>query len=138
MICDKSHNTEFPAETSSSLLRSAHMSVWQDVPAEQFIEALELHESKFKNLLSQKQTPPPNPPSTSRSTGDKIFKVWTDIDLVSANLNAKNFCLVESKEEAEIIWSMYEFKQFELLKEGQFVNQFPMESNLTFKHMLPK
>jgi tubulin--tyrosine ligase-like protein 12 len=68
----------------------------------------------------------------------KQFTVYSDIDLVNQNLKHSAFKLVSSMEEADILWLTTEYKHFAYLKAHQLCNQFPNESALTFKHLLPE
>mmetsp|Transcript_27904 Transcript_27904/g.39321 ORF Transcript_27904/g.39321 Transcript_27904/m.39321 type:complete len:1031 (-) Transcript_27904:63-3155(-) len=95
-------------------------------------------EDKRKALYAKptiKALAPTKPhPKSTRSH----YKVYTDTDLVAKNLTCSNFEIVSKEEDADIIWLADEYKYFSMMKESQFVNQFPNENRITFKHLMPE
>lgn len=78
----------------------------------------------------------------TQSDGEKIdaarvFKVFTDHDLVKQYLNDEHFQLVEQIEEADIIFVMKQIDDFRRQTlHGKMINQFPYENIVTNKELL--
>lgn len=69
---------------------------------------------------------------------NKIFKVFSEYHIVNQYLNHPQFEIVENEEEADILWLINHFKDYETLSKSphRFVNQFPFENVITIKDLL--
>lgn len=59
-------------------------------------------------------TPENMDPTASIPDSDKIYRVFTDVQHVKEFLTHPRFVLVDSREEADIIWTRQHFKDFRL------------------------
>ncbi|ESO05228.1 hypothetical protein HELRODRAFT_185510 [Helobdella robusta] len=67
------------------------------------------------------------------------LKVFTDVEQVCDHLKHPAFSLIDSLEEADIIWTKHylsDFKSFSEETPNKLINQFPFEMVLTIKNML--
>lgn len=98
----------------------------------------ELSAMQLKDWQAEVYPTPENmDPNASIPDSDKIYRVFTDVQHVKEFLTHPRFVLVDSREEADIIWTRQHFKDFRSLQEsGQFINQFPNENSLVCKDLL--
>ncbi|XP_062533602.1 tubulin--tyrosine ligase-like protein 12 [Armigeres subalbatus] len=71
--------------------------------------------------------------------GNSSLKVYSQYDMVSQYLTDPGFEVVQTPEEADILWMTSHFKQYRELSEStpnKYVNQFPFENVLTIKDLL--
>ena len=68
---------------------------------------------------------------------DRIWKVYTDHDLVKQYLNDEHYQLIDNPDQADILFVMKQLEDFrdEILHE-KFINQFPFENIVTNKELL--
>ena len=102
--------------------------------ADQLQNTLEVYEKSRQKDLYDKQ-----PVSDVRQTvdADRVWKVYTDHDLVREYLNDQHYQLVDDPDQADILFVMKQWEDFrhETLK-GKLVNQFPAENTVTNKELL--
>lgn len=55
--------------------------------------------------------------TASKPDSDKIYRVFTDVHQVEEFLTHPRFVLVDSREEADILWIRQHFKDFRLAKD---------------------
>eukprot|EP00124_Ichthyophonus_hoferi_P002972 Ihof_evm5s230 gene=Ihof_evmTU5s230 len=68
----------------------------------------------------------------------KVLKVCTDLPLVTEYLKHPSFTLVDSEDEADVLWLAGHFRDFSsLIQDKTLVNQFPNEAVMTNKDLLP-
>eukprot|EP00698_Gefionella_okellyi_P025009 TRINITY_DN9015_c0_g1_i3.p1 TRINITY_DN9015_c0_g1~~TRINITY_DN9015_c0_g1_i3.p1 ORF type:complete len:1211 (-),score=251.10 TRINITY_DN9015_c0_g1_i3:114-3746(-) len=97
-------------------------------------------EEALTSLVNEQPPQPPLPPSkhsgsqTFVSTGRKLA-VHTDMELVKNHLTDDRFTIVENQNDADIIFHTTSF-DFDTLRMGQIVNQFPDERYLVWKNLL--
>lgn len=68
----------------------------------------------------------------------KVLKVYSEYSLINDFLTHPGFELIETSENADIIWLTSHFKDYKNLNEKspkKFINQFPYESVLTMKNL---
>jgi tubulin--tyrosine ligase-like protein 12 len=95
---------------------------------------LEIYEKCHKNDLYDK-----NPIQTEsiKIDQDRIWKVYTDHDLVTEYLTDKHYQLVPNPDQADILFVMKQLEDFrqEILQD-KLINQFPFENLVTNKELL--
>ncbi|GAB5593508.1 hypothetical protein Unana1_08408 [Umbelopsis nana] len=62
------------------------------------------------------------------------IKVYTTADFVKQNLTLPHITFTETLEDADIIWVVQDFNDWDKLKPHQRISQIPNESSLTYKH----
>nr|CAI5838494.1 unnamed protein product [Callosobruchus analis] len=68
-----------------------------------------------------------------------VYKVYTQYEMVRLYLTDSRFILVDTEQDADILWYTQHFKDFEELSKNspeKFVNQFPFEYVITVKDLL--
>ncbi|CAF1249096.1 unnamed protein product [Adineta steineri] len=95
---------------------------------------IEIYEKCHKNDLYDKK---PIKIEAKKIDQDRIWKVYTDHDLVTQYLTDKHYQLVDDPEQADLIFVMKQLQDFrhEILEE-KLVNQFPFENLITNKELL--
>ncbi|XP_065074738.1 tubulin--tyrosine ligase-like protein 12 [Ochlerotatus camptorhynchus] len=71
--------------------------------------------------------------------GNSPLKVYSEYDMVNQYLTDPGFEIVQSPEEADILWLTSHFKQYKEFSEStpnKYVNQFPFENVITIKDLL--
>jgi tubulin--tyrosine ligase-like protein 12 len=125
----------YPNQTSNLIQRQAHLYPFIEISDEPFNIIYE----EYIEKLSKIKTPTLkilNISPVSKITKLK-YNVYSDIELVNEYLKNENFIIVNSPDDADILWFAQEFKNFENLSSNQIINQFPNEYCIVFKHMLP-
>ncbi|CAH1117227.1 unnamed protein product [Phaedon cochleariae] len=76
--------------------------------------------------------------NSSVRSGKDVLKVFSQYNLIKTHLTSNRFDVVESRNEADILWYTQHFKDFQKLSDSphQFINQFPFEYVLTVKDLL--
>jgi len=94
----------------------------------------EIYEKCHKNDLYDKN---PVIIQSTKITQDRIWKVYTDHELVEQYLNDKHYQLVDNPNQADILFIMKQLQDFrqESLEE-KLINQFPFENIVTNKELL--
>ena len=137
----------------NTLDRSMRLLVWQRVSdrrmilrnlsiennAEMFTENLyervDIFEKCHTKELCDEQTAAS--PSASPATTDRVWKVFTDHELVEQYLTDAHYQLVASPEQADILFVMKQLKDFREETIGEkLLNQFPFENIVTNKELL--
>ncbi|VEN54255.1 unnamed protein product [Callosobruchus maculatus] len=73
------------------------------------------------------------------TTKKDVYKVYTEYEMVRQYLTDNRFTLVDTEQDADILWYTQHFKDFEGLSKNspeKFVNQFPFEYVITVKDLL--
>lgn len=82
----------------------------------------------------------PNPDvAPPQFDGNSPLKVYSEYDIVNQYLKDPGFEIVQSPEEADILWLTSHFKQYKEFSEStpnKYVNQFPFENVITIKDLL--
>lgn len=126
-------------EAQDPLVRQAMMNIWtfNDVTEVDWKQH-EPDQSFFEACRENENLPDPNVPLGSLPTDRKI-KVFCGYDVISENLHHPRFEIVETEEEADILWLNYHYKTFRELSvnsPSKRINQFPFENVLTIKDLL--
>nr|CAH7742881.1 unnamed protein product [Callosobruchus chinensis] len=103
-----------------------HMSLTPDLPGPDYF--LQGHVKESMPVLSEKVNPKKD-----------VYKVYTQYEMIRQYLTDKNFILVDTEQDADILWYTQHFKDFEDLSKNspeKFVNQFPFEYVITVKDLL--
>lgn len=74
-------------------------------------------------------------PAPSKA-GDRKLRLYTTTEWVATNCKLANVELVDSEDQADLLWFSQDFKEFDKLTKGQKINQFENESCVTFKQNL--
>lgn len=64
------------------------------------------------------------------------IKVYTTADFVKQNLTLPHITFTDDLQDADIIWVVQDFNEWDKLKDNQRISQVPNESCLTYKHNL--
>lgn len=134
-------NRDFvPADIKDPMTRKAYLQIFED--EKDAAELIAVYES---DKLEDNQVKPFDQPftkaltrakpSSSSNTGAKI-RLYTTTEWVATNCKLPNVELVDSEDQADLLWFDQDFKEFEKLSKGQKINQFENESCITFKHNL--
>ncbi|KAF9357629.1 Tubulin--tyrosine ligase-like protein 12 [Mortierella sp. NVP85] len=134
-------NRDFvPADIKDPITRKAYLQIFED--EKDAAELIAVYES---DKLEDNQVKPFDQPftkaltrarpSSSSNTGAKI-RLYTTTEWVATNCKLPNVELVDSEDQADLLWFDQDFKEFEKLSKGQKINQFENESCMTFKHNL--
>lgn len=70
------------------------------------------------------------------TTQNVDIRVYTTADFVKQNLTLPHITFTETLEDADIIWVVQDFNDWDKLKPHQRISQIPNESSLTYKHNL--
>jgi hypothetical protein len=71
--------------------------------------------------------------NNAKETKSGPIVIFTDTSFVQQYLKLDNVRFTENINQADIIWTTSDFQEWDSLKPGQIVNQFPNESCFTFK-----
>ena len=105
-----------------------HIDWYQKEPDEEYFLS-----GRIKESLPNTSVEPIELPS------DRKLKVYADYDVINNNLHHERFEIVQSMEEADILWLMSHFKDFRNFSEltsAKRINQFPHENVITVKDLL--
>ncbi len=95
---------------------------------------LDIYEKCHKNDLFDKN---PIEIESINIDSDRIWKVYTDHDLVTEYLTDKHYQLVSDPDQADILFVMQQLEDFRRESLGaKFINQFPLENIVTNKELL--
>eukprot|EP00455_Lapot_gusevi_P036465 TRINITY_DN4059_c0_g1_i11.p1 TRINITY_DN4059_c0_g1~~TRINITY_DN4059_c0_g1_i11.p1 ORF type:complete len:856 (+),score=223.63 TRINITY_DN4059_c0_g1_i11:130-2568(+) len=141
----------YPTLTRSEEERSPH--VWlrdqEEARANHFVELFQAHQQALtQKAESRAQIAsdqvfnlrlPPSEEELSQMVAEPRPKlsVYTDLEVLTTALSPDWFEIVDEIKAADIVWFAHkDFKEFNILRAGQFVNKFPHEACLTYKHFL--
>jgi hypothetical protein len=95
---------------------------------------LEIYEKCHKNDLYDKNSIRTEPIKIDQN---RIWKVYTDHDLVTEYLTDKHYQLVSNPDQADILFLMKQLEDFRQESLGEkLINQFPLENIVTNKELL--
>ncbi|KAF9583170.1 Tubulin--tyrosine ligase-like protein 12 [Lunasporangiospora selenospora] len=127
-----------PADIKDPLTRKAYLQIYED--DRDAAELIAVYES---DKLEDNEVKPFDQPFTKTMTyshstehSDKKLRLYTATEWVASNCKLENVELVDSEDQADILWFSQDFKDFEKLTKGQKINQFENESCVTYKHNL--
>ncbi|KAF8930335.1 tubulin-tyrosine ligase family-domain-containing protein [Dissophora ornata] len=126
-----------PADIKDPIARKAYLSIYNDG-----MDAAELIVVYESDKLEDNQVQPFDQPFTTALTRTEPSKVnrklrlYTTTEWVATNCKLPNVELVDSEDQADLLWFSQDFKDFEKLTKGQKINQLENESCVTFKHNL--
>lgn len=128
------------AEGINNVDRIAYLIPWQPTLLENVNIVPPIPDENYFLSGHIKETLPKilNTININQSTICDVLKVYTQYNLISTYLTSNRFEIVETEDEADIIWYTKHFKDFEKLSQTptKFVNQFPFEYILTVKDLL--
>lgn len=128
-----------PADIKDPLDRKAYLQIYND--AEDAAELIAVYESDkqednevqpfeqpFIKTLTHARQP--------KQAGSRKLRLYTTTEWVATNCKLANVELVDSEDQADLLWFSQDFKDFDKLTKGQKINQFENESCVTFKQNL--
>ncbi|KAF9438877.1 Tubulin--tyrosine ligase-like protein 12 [Entomortierella beljakovae] len=126
-----------PVDIKDPMTRKAYLQIYND--EEDAAELIAVYES---DKLEDNAVKPFDQPFTKVLTrtqpqplGRKL-RLYTTTEWVATNCKLPRVQLVDSEDQADLIWFSQDFKDFNKLKKGQKINQIENESCITFKHNL--
>ncbi|XP_011301933.1 tubulin--tyrosine ligase-like protein 12 [Fopius arisanus] len=130
-------------QTNDSKLRKALLIPWidADFSREDFLQT-EPGDDYFMSGRREESLPVSRTPEKgifNNYSNEKKLKVFTEYKYVRDYLTDSAFEITDNEEEADVLWYMDHFKDYETLSikcPRVFVNQFPFESVLTVKDLL--
>ncbi|XP_070579884.1 tubulin--tyrosine ligase-like protein 12 isoform X2 [Ptychodera flava] len=133
---------DFASEVRDPVLRKIRLSPWQPADFTSInTKHLELDIEYYRGVCNENWASEEElDESLLQPQRNKVNKVYTNNEQVLNFLKHPNFEIVETEEEADILWYMEHFKEFKTLalNTKKYVNQFPCESLLTTKDMLAR
>ncbi|KAG0283369.1 hypothetical protein BGZ97_008573, partial [Linnemannia gamsii] len=128
-----------PADIKDPMTRKAYLQIYND--AQDAAELIAVYES---DKLEDNEVKPFDQPFTKTLTrtpsqhkaGDRKLRLYTTTEWVATNCKLANVELVDSEDQADLLWFSQDFKEFDKLTKGQKINQFENESCVTFKQNL--
>ncbi|KAF9106301.1 Tubulin--tyrosine ligase-like protein 12 [Mortierella sp. AM989] len=126
-----------PADIKDPITRKAYLQVYND--GQDAAELIAVYESnKLEDNVVQPFDQPfvktltrPQPKALNRK-----LRLYTTTEWVATNCKLDNVELVDSEDQADLLWFTQDFKEFEKLTKGQRINQLENESCLTYKNNL--
>lgn len=117
-----------------SLLRSLTIEAIPELFQKKLEDNLEIYEKCHKGDLYDSN---PIDKQSGKVDLTRVWKVYTDHDLVSEYLKDEHYQLVDNPDDADILFVMKQLQDFrrETLQE-KFINQFPFENIVTNKELL--
>ncbi|KAF9205954.1 hypothetical protein BGZ49_003251 [Haplosporangium sp. Z 27] len=126
-----------PADIKDPIARKAYLQIYND--EQDAAELIAVYES---DKLEDNEVQPFDQPfvktlarQESKALGRKL-RLYTTTEWVATNCKLPNVELVDSEDQADLIWFSQDFKDFDKLTKGQRINQLENESCVTFKHNL--
>ncbi|KAF9408587.1 Tubulin--tyrosine ligase-like protein 12, partial [Podila epigama] len=125
-----------PADIKEPTARKAYLQVYND--GKDAAELIAVYETAKLESNEIQPIEPPFVKAISRQVkkGDRKVRLYTTTEWVSTNCKLENVELVDSEDDADLLWFSQDFKDFDKLGKGQKINQFENESCVTFKHNL--
>ncbi|KAG0245627.1 tubulin-tyrosine ligase family-domain-containing protein [Mortierella sp. GBAus27b] len=126
-----------PADIKDPLSRKAYLQIFND--GQDAAELIAVYESEKQKENEVKPFDQPFVKSLTRAQGQvpgRKLRLYTTTEWVVSNCKLPNVELVDSEEQADMLWFSNDFKEFEKLSKGQKINQFENESCMTFKNNL--
>ncbi|KAF9357310.1 hypothetical protein BGX26_003915 [Mortierella sp. AD094] len=127
-----------PADIKDPITRKAYLQIYnddEDAAAElvAVYEANKLEDNEVKPFDQPfvKTLARPQPKALNRK-----LRLYTTTEWVATNCKLPNVELVDSEDQADLLWFSQDFKDFDKLTKGQRINQLENESCVTFKHNL--
>ncbi|KAG0373904.1 Tubulin--tyrosine ligase-like protein 12 [Mortierella sp. AD032] len=128
-----------PADIKDPMTRKAYLQIYND--EQDAAELIAVYES---DKLEDNDVKPFDQPFTKtlvRTPGqhkasDRKLRLYTTTEWVATNCKLPNVELVDSEDQADLLWFSQDFKEFDKLTKGQKINQFENESCVTFKQNL--
>ncbi|KAF9923079.1 Tubulin--tyrosine ligase-like protein 12 [Linnemannia zychae] len=128
-----------PADIKDPLTRKAYLSIFND--CKDAAELIAVYES---DKMEDNKVEPFEQPFTNtlartlktHAAGDRKLRLYTTTEWVATNCKLPNVELVDSEDQADMLWFSQDFKEFDKLTKGQKINQFENESCVTFKQNL--
>ncbi|KAG0340073.1 Tubulin--tyrosine ligase-like protein 12 [Podila humilis] len=127
-----------PADIKDPITRKAYLQIFND--AKDAAELIAVYETA---KLESNEIQPIEPPFVKAITnprqskkGDRKLRLYTTTEWVASNCKLDNVELVDSEDQADMLWFSQDFKDFDKLTKGQKINQFENESCVTFKQNL--
>uniref|UniRef100_A0A6V7MDL2 Tubulin--tyrosine ligase-like protein 12 SET-like domain-containing protein n=1 Tax=Bracon brevicornis TaxID=1563983 RepID=A0A6V7MDL2_9HYME len=126
--------------TNDSILRRALLIPWQDFDfsSTDFLQ-VEPDNDYFMSGRREETLPDATMGAENFNKNEGKLKVFTEYKYVRDYLTDLSFEIIDNEEEADVLWYMSHFKDYESLSRkspGVFVNQFPFENVLTVKDLL--
>ncbi|XP_076152731.1 tubulin--tyrosine ligase-like protein 12 [Alosa pseudoharengus] len=93
----------------------------------------------FEAIMAGNKETLPRPIEPSSIPEDKVLKVYTEMKQVRDNLTHPRFLMVETEEEADVLWMYNHIRDYRKLSEERphvLLNQFPCEVAVTTKDCL--
>ncbi|KAF9918253.1 hypothetical protein BX616_009780 [Lobosporangium transversale] len=126
-----------PADIKDPITRKAYLQLFNgSADAAELIavyesDKMEDNEIKpFEQPFVKTLTRPPAQKSNHK------LRLYTTTEWVATNCKLPSIELVDSEEQADLLWFSQDFKEFDKLTKGQTINQLENESCVTFKHNL--
>ncbi|KAG0328582.1 Tubulin--tyrosine ligase-like protein 12 [Dissophora globulifera] len=128
-----------PADITDPEMRKAYLAIYND--GEDAAELIAVYESdKIEDnritLFDQPFTKTLARSQSSATELNRKLRLYTTTEWVATNCKLPNVELVDSEDQADLLWFSQDFKEFDKLRNGQRINQFVNESCVTFKHNL--
>ncbi|KAI7818719.1 tubulin-tyrosine ligase family-domain-containing protein [Gamsiella multidivaricata] len=126
-----------PADIKDPLTRKAYLQIFNG--EEDAAELIAVYES---DKQEDNQVIPFDQPFTTTLTRaqsqktDRKLRLYTTTEWVATNCKLPQVELVDTEEQADLLWFSQDFKEFDKLTKGQKINQLENESCMTFKHNL--
>ncbi|VVC90566.1 unnamed protein product [Leptidea sinapis] len=127
------------AQYQNPLQREAMLIPWKCY--EHFNELFEQEEPNKKYFLEGHivESLPDLDKLSSRNVTNNPLKVFSEYDIINEHLSSPDFEIVDNEAEADILWYLGHFKEYEQLSinsPNKFINQFPFEYVITIKDLL--
>ena len=117
-----------------TVLRSLTIDTTPELFQKKLENSLEIYEKCHKGDLYDKNSTDTKPEDIDLK---RIWKVYTDHDLVTEYLTDEHYQLVDHPDQADILFVMKQLQDFRQESlEGKFINQFPFENIVTNKELL--
>ncbi|KAG0254745.1 Tubulin--tyrosine ligase-like protein 12 [Actinomortierella ambigua] len=129
---DKLTRDFVPADLKEPIERKAYLQAFHD--EHDAAELIAAYETSKQQELNVKHVDSPFNTSIASKNGDYNVRLYTTTEWVASNCNLPNVELVDSEDQADILWFSQDFKDFDKLAKGQKINQFDNESCVTYKH----
>jgi len=128
-----------PADIKDPMDRKAYLQIYND--AEDAAELIAVYES---DKIEDNEVTPFDQPfiktltnaRAAKAAGSRKLRLYTTTEWVATNCKLPNVELVDSEDQADMLWFSQDFKDFDKLTKGQKINQFENESCVTFKQNL--
>jgi len=127
-------------EAQDKLTRLALLNIWNHIDLTEFSDWKQTEpEVEFFASSRSNETLPDENFEAKELPKDRKIKVYAEYAFIGPNLTHERFEMVESPEEADIVWYTWHYKQFKEFSEEtphKRINQFPFEHVLTIKDLL--